>query len=59
MKKSERLDNILDTLVNAFEDLVVIPEELEKLGRVRSAENLREILTDIECLRYDLRNTNK
>ena len=59
MIKRMILDSISERIMYAHEDFIVYAEELESLGRKRSAEKLRDIINDLECLRYDLRNSNK
>ena len=58
-EKQERLDRIVEGIMDAHEDFISLAQDLDGIGRKASAEHLRDIVTAIEVLRWDLRNTIK
>ena len=58
-EKQKRLDRIVESIMLAHEDFIGLAHDLDGIDRKASAEHLRDIVTAIEVLRYDLRNTAK
>ena len=58
-EKAKILDSIVERIMFAHEEFVGVVQDLEDIGKTKSAEQLRDIINSIEELRYNLRNSLK